>query len=382
MVAKKLKANVILTTFVLTLVLFFLGAFGTDTVYIIISRYELQKATEGLALEYASFLSQDISKRDAVENEFNTDLERRYRHVYNAAESGLLNFKIKRIEYYKNIHIKDYQRDKAIVEVKTTANVLPAFLRFVGVRGIEVNATARAKTQRMPYYVDDEIVRHELMEGYTATGVADANGFTFNFKNDTHEISGTLTNRPKMILTGKPRGNGDFTVTIIEGSDPDGEDIAAGGYFIFGGYLGDLANPNSLRWRDIGADTAEASRRNSMTINGNSYTCVDASDSKPVVFNLGDVNINKLTRIKIYKTIGTVDSTTGDINPCSICAVGDTCEDNNTVTIKIVVLNSVSLISKNEFESWVPGDGFYAKAHGVATFDSNGNNQAIAPDEG
>ena len=55
---KKLKANAIIAGFILCITILMLCSFGTDTAFIILSRYKLQKVTEAMAFGVVPIVSQ------------------------------------------------------------------------------------------------------------------------------------------------------------------------------------------------------------------------------------------------------------------------------------------------------------------------------------
>lgn len=343
---KKLKANVILTSVVLIVTLMFAGAFMIDAANVIMSRYQLQKATEGFALEYTSSLSKAIEDRTMhTGGDFQRDeLQSPYEKVYNSELSGITNFQPKEVDYFIHSDITpfnaDYKKDAGVIRIRAESDVYPAFLRIIGTKDIKLHATAYTKMERIDGATgiprSTKAITKQTMPSIENGGYVD-----FNFGGD-------------IILTNKPRGKGDFAIEYGNG---------AGGFFIFGGYKGDLNNPNDLMWVDLGDDaiymaqddgfggiTKENIEKNVVNVNGKNYTCVSSNNYSPIVFSLNNDNFTKkLSRIKIYRAKGK------DNNPCEPCTQEDpNCGDESKIDKKIslIILNHVSLITKKEFESF------------------------------
>lgn len=374
---KKLKANVLLTTFVLMIAILFAGAFMVDMVTVILSRYQLQKATEGFALEYTSSFSKAIEDRTmhASGDFLREELERPYETMYNTQFSGIINFQPKNIRYLIHSDIEpfnsDYKKDVGVIRITTEANAYPVFLRFVGVSDIRLHATAYTRMERTDgatgiSRLNTDITRQLMPQ------IKDGGYTNFNFGGNT-------------ILTNKPRGNGDFAVEYGDGSEDNKYPI--GGFFIFGGYKGDSNNldDDNLMWVDLGDSasyvavmddwgniTRQDVTKSLVDVNGHNYTCIKSENFNPVVFSLNDNQFTKkLSRIKIYRAKGKND------NPCESCKPedGEDCglESTQLKQISLIILNHVSLITKNDFEEFEREDacGSSGCASGEATFSVN-----------
>ena len=175
---KKQKASALLTIVSLGLALIVLAIFGTDTVYITLSRHKLQKVTENVAMEYASFFGQDEEgniKSDDDLRKARQALKCTYEKVYDTKNSGITNFKLSdsvcgnpvtntpdpvynentKMGFETKIARKDDtdagKKYNGKVRVSATAEVMPAFLRFIGIRNIKLYAKASAQSQTIEY---------------------------------------------------------------------------------------------------------------------------------------------------------------------------------------------------------------------------------------
>ena len=276
---KKLKGNVILTTFVLSMALLVLGIFGTDTAYIVLSRFKLQKITEALALEYASSLAASIN--NYTNSNRHGTISSQYKRVYDSKLSGLVALQVAGMRY-KTILDKNGVITGTVVEVSTTASVLPAFLRFIGTKGIQIHSLAHAKTENSTYS--------------DSTNIAAGKYFAeFNLNN---------------IMTNKAMGQGDFALNFKYSDNENG------GYFVFGSYK------VNDRWTDLGY-AANSSLQNKIEDVG---ICINSSNQNPLTFNLNTdnkTNLNGFTKrankIRVYKSNGvSKDYFTGaQLNPCT-----------------------------------------------------------------
>lgn len=365
---KKLKANVVLTTVILMVALIFTGTFMIDLADVVLSRYQLQKATEGFALEYTSSFSKAIEDRTMHDNDFQREkLERPYEKIYNSQISGITNFQPKNVKYFIHSYVtpfnSDYKRDLGVIRIRTEASVYPAFLRFIGINNIKVHSTAYTKTER----IDGATGISRLTQAITRQpmpSIENGGHVDFNFGGD-------------IILTNKPRGNGDFAVEYGN---------RTGGFFIFGGYKGDLDDPDNLMWVDLGDSasyttvtdgwgriTKKDVTTSLVNVNGHNYTCVKSENFNPVVFSLNDNQFTKkLSRIKIYRAKGKNN------NPCEPCTPedGEDCglESTQSKQISLIILNNVSLITKDEFEKIKRENPCYATgcSNGEANFKIGG----------
>lgn len=201
----KLKANSILASFIFFISLMLLCSFGTDAAYVILSRYKLQKITEYVAMEFASSKARDANYTIKTEEEKTQreNIVSKYESVYNAIGSGVMVFKITNMDYKA-----DRVNKEAVVKVKTTSKVMPAFLRFVGVKEIIVHSTAYAKTNRIE--IEREIEAEQNTSG--AYNVADwkKSRAIFDFTTTKETDGGALQYADG--ITAKNNGYGDFMI--------------------------------------------------------------------------------------------------------------------------------------------------------------------------
>lgn len=402
--AKMKKANVLLTSLVLTIALILLGIFGTDMAYTILARYKLQKATESVAAECVSVLATSSSNTRMPDTEINNnikDIVNQYIDIYRSTSSDLSGFMIDRIEY-KLIPDDPTTTDKnetgAVLKVATEASVYPTFLRFVGVNGIKVYAISYAKTERKK--LQDTIKPRE----------------------DTHYVEFDLSNNP---ITHKPRElrenddtnrtRGDFAIDFKyepKLGDPYDERNQNGGYYIFGGYKSKNSEDDEYYWTDIGYSATDGNKK----LNHNEFItakgkpsyfkgpdepihyCINNAGGEEIVFNL-DTSIKddneipedlrpkgftkKVDKIRVYHSLGVasrtinipihiiipIDIPTGtQNNACLECPYGNpnTCNaplikdfigeyirnyTGRNANVTLTILNNVKLISKNDYTS-------------------------------
>ena len=208
---KKLKANSLLAAIVFCVSILVLCSFGTDAAYVILSRYKLQKITESLALEYASSKSKDINGTE--DENACRDIAQRYNNLYNIMGSGVVVFKINQMEYKAN-----RKNNEVIVKVGTTSQVMPVFLKFVGVRKITVYAIAYATTNKI---VPEPLELESIDGGGTASGDF-SSGYIINKGGDADNDKTTVTFSAPFIdkntgniadsITARNTGLGDFAI--------------------------------------------------------------------------------------------------------------------------------------------------------------------------
>ena len=362
---KKLKANAIVTTFVLTLCLLLLGIFGTDTAYIVLSRFKLQKVAEAIALEYASSLAKSIDGNDNIDQ--CQDIIKDFLNVYSTQNSGILGLEVNGIEY-------KIKNDGAYVRARITSSVLPAFLRYIGVRGIKVHAIAYAKTNKINIQKQ-------------TTEFPDDNGMVeFDLANEM------LLNPHKgvpPVITNKMRGQGDFAIKLeydnSNGSYPHWRQRLTnkGGFYIFGSYK------SNDRWAELAhyaTDNSIIKQGAPIDITGRGgLLCIDSSRLDNVTFSLNDkidANTygftNKVDKIRVYISEGVAQNfeptpSTGlppaywvhnpflrfqSLDPCSPFSCAHTmyqqqCGEykRRPATVTLTILNDVKLISKFEFQT-------------------------------
>ena len=363
---KKLKANSLLAAIVFCVSILVLCSFGTDAAYVILSRYKLQKITESLALEYASSKSKDINGTE--DENAGRDIAQRYNNLYNIMGSGVVVFKINQMEYKAN-----RKNNEVIVKVGTTSQVMPVFLKFVGVRKITVYAIAYATTNKI---VPEPLELETIDGGGTASGDF-SSGYIINKGGDADNDKTTVTFSAPFIdkntgniadsITARNTGLGDFAIKYVYDStdDTEGQYGDGGGFFVLGGYeVPDETDANGdpvIRWVDIGNKTQNISNvpricvnpdasdnlnwatfEDTTTNNTNTqcFYCINAIQGGDIVFDLSKDTyedktiqgsdgtryaikdtggrINTITHLRLYKAGGSNErSTTGELsNPC------------------------------------------------------------------
>ncbi len=400
---RKLKANAILATFIFGFSLLMLCSFGTDAAYVILSRYKLQKITEAIAIEYASNKAGSAFSSTESEDEKNKtceDIITRYKKIYNVMGSGVINFDIESMEYKA-----DRTLNEVAVKVTTISKVLPAFLRFLGVREIIIHSVACASNQRIRI--------EQKLEGDEHFGTGDF-GFNDGYygnanSNQTYtEFKSPFVEGDKStdVVTAKNTGRGDFAIRFgyskrawwWPSSDADlGE---GGGFFVLAGY--DIKNKNGeneVRWVDIGNKTtnikslprvcadpkdkwAEYETSTDYNTDAQCFYCIDAAQGGSIVFDLAkdttdtDINGNpttqtggrtkRFTRLRVYKAGGTGEKKEDGTfnNPCDPdFTKEDTSSSdkyqkpfykyfNREAVIELTLLSNVSLIKNSEYNAF------------------------------
>lgn len=361
---KKLKANSILAAIIFCISILVLCSFGTDAAYVILSRYKLQKVTESIALEFAS------SKSKSLTGEENADecreIAQKYDNLYNVMGSGVVVFNITDMEYKA-----DRQDNEVIVKVATTSRVMPAFLRFVGVKRITIYAVAYATTNKIK---PERMKLTSIDGGGTETGDFSSGYIINNGGNADNEKTTATFSAPFVDENSKKvadaiiaRGieSGDFTVKYEYDNSAGGNFASGGGFFILGGY----EVPNEveggepvIRWVDIGNKTRDIDNVPRLCVNPNAsedlnwatfedtttnntstqcFYCINAADGDEIVFDLSKntysdtqvqgtdgINyeikdtggrINTITHLRLYKAGGSSEyDESGNItNPCN-----------------------------------------------------------------
>ncbi len=333
---KRYKANTLLTTFALSLTLLVLGIFGTDSAYVILTRFKLQKITEAIALEYASSLA--YAPNGTQQPNSCDEIKEQYINAYSNELSGILGLTTDQMAF-KNIN-----DDKTLVRVSTTSRVVPAFLRFIGVQGIEVHSIAYAKTERITF------------RPQTTTG-----GMTEFIIPNSPSNSNSVVN----AITSKARGMGDFTIKFEYINDTlpaEFQNVSKNGGFI--ALVGYESNDN---WADVGYGAMGENVKNVLP---NGLICINATDDKNQLFTL-DKNMQQLgfepngytkkfDRIRIYKSTGvSEDLNKNTLNPCEPFSCSE--EDSNCnillqreANVTLTAINNVKLITRNEYNSAGP----------------------------
>ena len=332
---KKSDGNVILASFVFIVCIVTLGIFGTDTAYIALSRFKLQKATENIALEYASSVGSKIGNSEQLDAACKK-MQKEKSIIFNQEAFGLAGFNIDSMEYRYN----DTEKE-AYVVVRTSANVYPAFLRFIFVRGIKVYSIVCAKSEK--------IEMERIIEPEVSVGITNSVKFGPDFVD--------LTNNNKFtdVITAKNTEGSDFTINFKYNNEGGFETLSdKGGYFVFAGYKNDdfLA--------DIGSKALiENDKKVPVNVGDKNFTCINASDKDEVKFNLYEndniLPVRRIDRIYVVKSKGAAQSLDGTVtNPCDelVCEPEATnCEEykQREAEVKLTILNSTHIISWDEY---------------------------------
>lgn len=360
------KANVLLTSLILTIALILLGIFGCDMAYVILSRYKLQKVTESIAAECVSALARPINntgRTDADIHNIIREITNQYLEVYRTRSSDINRFWINRIEYKRS----NDPNNGAFVRVSTEASVYPAFLRFVGTRGIIVYAISYAKTER------------ETLEQRINIQSEGIHFTEFDLSNSTDAP----------IITHKPRGEGDFAINFKYEpfTDSFGRIYSQnGGYFIFGGYKSINPADDEYYWTDIGYgaidnDPSHLINNYIVTIDDNpSHFCINNTNGESIGFDLNTDNkdgeggaeelrgfTKKVDKIRVYHSLGVPQTTYYPgipFNPCNsdcplpafVCntlRINEYMQNytNRDATVTLTILNNVTIISKQNYQS-------------------------------
>lgn len=402
---KKLKANTILATFIFGTSLLMLCSFGTDAAYVILSRYKLQKITEAVAIEYAASKARnayDHIETDEEKAAACSEIRNKYVDIYNVIGSGVLVFDITNMSYKA-----DRTQDKIVVKVEATSKVLPAFLKFVGVREIIIHSRACASSSRIEIQQnlegDEEFGQggHGFANGFYAN--ANSNQTYTEFKAPFKEGSNSAD-----VITSKDTGNGDFAIEFgyskraLWWGSSEADMGEGGGFFVIAGYENgeDESGAQGVSWVDIGNKTTNitslprvcadpedkwAQYESSTTYNTNAqcYYCINAAEGGKIIFDLAkdtnnetDVNGNptsktggrtkKLTHLRVYKAGGSGEKNSDGTfnNPCDPSFTqSDSSEKwgfktpfykyfNREAVIKLTILNNVSLIKTSEYNNF------------------------------
>ena len=389
---RKVKANSILASFIFGMSLLLLCAFGTDAAYVILSRYKLQKITEYVAMEFASSKARDANYtvKTEEENEKREEIQQKYESVYNVIGSGVMIFKITNMDYKANRINKE-----AVVKVKTTSKVMPAFLRFVGVKEIIIHSTAYAKTNRVE--IDREIEAEQNTGNYVDYSTWQNSRAIFDFTTTDEAIGGALNEADG--ITAKNTGYGDFMIQFgykqraswWGDSEPDLG--TGGGFFVVAGYKKDPNSTDIDGWVDIGnkATNKLNSELRRVCVNGenwasfeetNEYSagtqcfyCINAAKEGTIVFDLSkDISstkdtkgrLNRINTLWVLKAGGSGEQKSDGtyLNPCD---PGFTQSNGSggflglfakwfkrDALVRLTILNNVTMINKREYDSFTP----------------------------
>ena len=389
---KKLKANSILATFIFGVSLLMLCSFGTDAAYVILSRYKLQKITEYVAMEFASSKARDANNTIKTEEEEKQreEIVSKYESVYNIIGSGVMVFRITNMDYKA-----DRVNKEVVVRVKATSKVMPAFLRFVGVKEIIIHSTAYAKTKRIE--IEREIEAEQNTSG--AYNVADwkKSRAIFDFTT-TNEANGGALDYADGI-TAKNNGYGDFMIQFgykKRASWWPSSDLdlgSGGGFFVVAGYKKDPNSADVDGWVDIGnkATNKLNSELRRVCVNGENWAsfeetnefaagtqcfyCVDAAKEGTIVFDLSKDTtdtkdtkgrLNRINTLWVLKAGGSGEQKPDSTyyNPCN----PNFTQSNGSggflglfakwfkrdALVKLTILNNVTMINKKDYNSFMP----------------------------
>ncbi|MCD8023980.1 MAG: hypothetical protein LUE64_00405 [Candidatus Gastranaerophilales bacterium] len=352
---KKLKANAVLTVFVISFSLFLLSAFGIDGAYVILSRYKLQKITEAIAFEYAAALASDVDGSGASEEDRDSyceDIKTRYKSIYNLQASGVTVFEISNMEYKM-----DTTNDEAAVRVYTTSAVLPAFLRFAGVKRIVIYARACAKTQKISISKTISMAdsSFDLSEGYYADKNSAYAQFDTPFEDD---------DKYSDVISAKYTGKGDFAIDFAY--DTTTNSNSGGGFFVLGGY----ESNGTIRWIDLADKLKSSQDIKQICEEGTCLYCINGAENSKAVFDLElDSTTNgetrRLTNIRVYKAAGSaalLEDGSGYNDPCETPYTDESGDVpnysyfNRDAAVTLNILNNVSIIKSSEYDNFGSGE--------------------------
>ena len=389
---KKIKANSILACFVFGISLLLLCSFGTDAAYIILSRYKLQKITEYVAIEFASSKARDANNTIKTEEEEKQreEIRTKYEAIYNVSGSGVILFKITNMDYKA-----DRVNHEVVVRVKTTSRVMPAFLRFVGVKAIVIHSTAYAKTNRVE--IERKIEAEQNTSNYVDYATWQQSRAIFDFTT-TNEANGGALDYASGI-TARNTGLGDFMIQFgyekraSWWGDTELDLGSGGGFFVVAGYKKDPTSDTYDGWSDIGnkAINKMNSELRRVCVNGDNwslyeettdyssstqcYYCVDAAEEGTIVFDLAKdtsstidtkSRLNRINALWVLKAGGSGEQKTDGTynNPCD---PGFTQNDGSggffgkfakwfkrDALVKLTILNNLTVINKKEYDNFIP----------------------------
>lgn len=389
---KKIKANSILACFVFGISLLLLCSFGTDAAYIILSRYKLQKITEYVAIEFASSKARDANNTIKTEEEEKQreEIRTKYEAIYNVSGSGVILFKITNMDYKA-----DRVNHEVVVRVKTTSRVMPAFLRFVGVKAIVIHSTAYAKTNRVE--IERKIEASQNASGSFNVADWETSRAIFDFTTTNEANGGALQYADG--ITAKNNGYGDFMIQFAYNKraswwpSSDSDLGAGGGFFVVAGYKKD---PNSAEfdgWVDIGnkATNKLSTELRRVCVNGENWAsfeetneyaagtqcfyCVDAAREGTIVFDLSKDTtgtkdtkgrLNRINTLWVLKAGGSGEQKSDGTyyNPCN----PNFTQSNGSggflnlfakwfkrdALVKLTILNNLTVINKKEYDNFIP----------------------------
>lgn len=399
---RKLKANSVLAAFIFGVSLLFLCSFGTDAAYVILSRYKLQKITEYIAMEFAASKARDADNTVKTEDEEKKrkSIQTKYESIYNAGGSGILVFKITNMDYKA-----DRVNEEVVVKVKTTSKVMPAFLRFAGVKEIIIHSNAYAKTNRVT--IDRTIEAEESTNSYVDYASWKKSRAIFDFTSDDSSAGGASDYAEG--ITAKNTGIGDFTIQFGYNGraswweDTDLDLGSGGGFFVVAGFKNDSSSDDVDGWADIGnkATNKSDSELKRVCVNADNWSmyeetteydsstqcfyCVDAAEEGTIVFDLSkDTSgttdtggrLERISTLWVLKAGGSGElQDDGEyLNPCDPSFTETDSSGNffssyakwfkRDATVRLTILNNVTIINKSTY------DNFVSQANGTSDDDT------------
>ncbi len=387
---RKIKASSALAAFIFGVSLLLLCSFGTDAAYVVLSRYKLQKITEYIAMEFASSKARDSDNTIKTEQE-ETDranIRTKYEAIYNRIGSGIIVFNITNMDYKA-----DRQNEEVVVKVKTTSKVMPAFLRFTGVKEILVHSTAYAKTNRVE--IDKTITADQDFGSTTNYSDWEKSRAVFDFTDDSTDGCAQYAEG----ISAKNTGIGDFMIQFGYESraswwgTSDIDLDSGGGFFVIAGVKYDLSADDMDGWVDIGnkATNKSDSDLKRVCVNGDDwalyeetneydsstqcYYCVNAAEEGTIVFDLSkDISgttdtggrIKKINNIWVLKAGGSGEQQSDGtyLNPCDPTFTQSDSGGSfygpfakyfrRNAIVRLTILNNVTVINKKTYDDFSP----------------------------
>ena len=293
----------------------------------------------------------------------------------------------------------DYKADRVnhevVVRVKTTSRVMPAFLRFVGVKAIVIHSTAYAKTNRVE--IERKIEAEQNTSNYVDYATWQQSRAIFDFTT-TNEANGGELDYASGI-TSRNTGLGDFMIQFgyekraSWWGDTELDLGSGGGFCVVAGYKKDPTSDTYDGWSDIGnkAINKMNSELRRVCVNGDNwslyeentdyisstqcYYCVDAAEEGTMVFDLAKdtsstidtkSRLNRINALWVLKAGGSGEQKTDGTynNPCD---PGFTQNDGSggffgkfakwfkrDALVKLTILNNLTVINKKEYDNFIP----------------------------
>ena len=354
---KKLKGSAVLAAFIFGVSLLFLCSFGTDAAYVILSRYKLQKITEYIAMEFAASKARDADNTVKTEDEEKKrkSIQTKYESIYNAGGSGILVFEITNMDYKA-----DRVNKEVVVRVKTKSKVMPAFLRFAGVKEIIIYSNAYAKTNRVT--IDRTIENENAADWENSRAV-------FNFMTNNIDASGASDDAEG--ITARNTGIGDF---IIQFNYDDAASGSRGGFFVIAGF-------GNNGWTDIGntavnktddelqrvctAGSDSVFLEENLTeddTNAQCYFCINTAQEDAVTFDLSkdtseiadtEGRLKRISTLWVLRAGGSGEQQSDGtyLNPCDPDSANEEWFEKD-VTVTLTILNNVTIIDKDTYDNF------------------------------